>query len=251
MTQARTARRCRDQAFARLSERPVGVIAAMPAEAASCGLQGSLWSLVCSGIGREAAAHSARQLAERGVAGLISWGTAGALAPDLAPGSLALYVRCVDAVSGETFDTDPTLRAHIHRLLRSLDPVECDGVTSDQPVASVAHKRALHLQYSCSAVDMESAAIAAIARAYHLPFMVIRSIVDPAHYRLPASALVAFEDPAHSVARVVGALIRRPWELGAILQLAWWYRCALGQLRAASTLLESAEWLALKAEHTR
>jgi adenosylhomocysteine nucleosidase len=228
-----------------VSQHPLGVIAALPAEAASCGLQGTLWPLVCSGIGREAAARGAQQLIENGVAGLISWGTAGALAPDLKAGTLVLYMRCVDAVNGETFNTDLTLRTRIYECLRGIGPVVCDGLTSAEPIVSVPDKRALRAHFSCSAVDMESAAIARLARHHRLPFIAIRTIVDPADFALPASALVALEAPAPSTARFVGALMRKPWELGPLLQLAWWYRRAVGQLRAASALMGNADWPAL------
>ncbi len=223
-----------------------GVIAALPAEAASCRLPTAQWTVLCSGPGPEAALRSAQQLLKRGVAGLISWGTAGALAADLKPGTLALYVRCVDARSGEHFTTDAVLRTQLYQRLRSLAPVYCDGLTSRNPIASHAEKRVLGEKFSCSAVDMESAAIASLAQAHQIPFIAIRAIVDPARYSLPRSALSALEDPAHSAGRVMRALVRRPWELGALLPLAWWYGRALRQLRAASSLIAGADWARAK-----
>jgi adenosylhomocysteine nucleosidase len=226
-----------------LNTRVFGVIAALPAEATSCRLPAAQWALLCSGAGPEAALRSAQQLLlERGVAGLISWGTAGALAPHLKTGSLVLYGRCVDAASGESFATDPALRAQLYTCLRALHPVSGDGLTSQYPVSDRAHKQALGAEFSCVAVDMESAAIAALAHAHQVPFIAIRAIVDPAHCTLPRSALAALEDPTHAVTRVMRALIRRPWELGALLKLAWWYGRALRQLRAAAALMASADW---------
>lgn len=226
----------------------LGVIAAMPAEAASWALRESRWPLVCAGVGRAAAVRNAEALIASGVTGLVSWGTAGALAPDLAPGRLALYVRCVDAMSGEIFDTDSSLRARVRDCLRTMVPVLCDGLTSERPVTSVTDKRALRAQFGCSAVDMESSAIAAVARAHRLPFLVIRTIVDPAQFALPASALIGLEAHEHAVGRVVGALLRHPDELGALLKLAWWYRRALKVLRTASCLMENVDCSAHSAE---
>ncbi len=231
-----------------MNARVFGVIAALPAEAASCRLSTAQWDLRCSGAGPAAALRSAQQLLDRGVAGLISWGTAGALAPNLKTGSLVLYVRCVDADSGESFATDPALRAQLHACLRALDPVSCDGLTSKYPVAERADKQALAAEFSCAAVDMESAVIAALAQAHQVPFIAIRAIIDPAHCTLPRSALAALEDPAHPVTRVLRTLIRRPWELVALLQLAWWYGRALRQLRAAAALMASADWAHHKTE---
>ena len=231
-----------------MNARVFGVIAALPAEAASCRLPTAQWTLLCSGPGREAALRSAQQLLERGVVGLISWGTAGALAPDLKPGTLALYVRCVDAGSGKHFSTDAAFRKQLYQCLSALAPVSCDGLTSENPVANYADKQALREKFSCSAVDMESAAIAALAQAHQIPFIAIRAIVDPARYTLPRSALAALEDPAHSVTRVIRALVLRPWEFGALLKLAWWYGRALRQLRAASFLIASADWAPVKIE---
>jgi adenosylhomocysteine nucleosidase len=225
-----------------MNARVFGVIAALPAEAASCRMPSAQWPLLCSGPGPEAALCCAQQLLDRGVSGLISWGTAGALAPNLKTGTLVLYERCVDAASGESFATDPAFSAQLFACLRALSPVCCAGLTSQYPVTDHAHKQALGEAFSCAAVDMETAAIAALAHAHHIPFIAIRAIVDPAHCTLPRSALAAFEDPTHAVTRVVRVLIRRPWELGALLKLAWWYGRALRQLRAAAALIANADW---------
>lgn len=231
-----------------MNDSVLGVIAAMPAEAATCRVSRAAWSVVCAGIGGAAAARGAETLIASGARGLVSWGTAGALSAALGAGKLALYTCCVDAQTGEEFPTDPGLRARFEAWLEPLRPVACRGLTSTVPLAGIAEKAAGNVRFGCAAADMETTAIAAVARRHGVPFVAVRSIVDPAGWAIPQSALAGMDADTAAAWRVAGALLRNPTELGPLLRLAWWYRRALGTLRSAATLIENAEWSVPKHE---
>jgi adenosylhomocysteine nucleosidase len=84
-------------------------------------------------------------------------------------------------------------------------------------VADAATKRALLTATGAQAVDLESGAVVTVARAFGLPFAVVRAVCDPAERDLPPAALVALNpDGAIGAERVLWSLVRRP---GQILEL--------------------------------
>ncbi|MFQ5701990.1 MAG: purine phosphorylase, partial [Acidobacteriota bacterium] len=147
--------------------------------------------LVC-GIGPDRAARAARRLFERGAGALISWGFAGGLSPELLPGDAVIPSAVMDP-QGRRFEADPTWRGHL--LARLGMPTE-DGpgmtlATTSMPLTSAAAKRSYHLHSGAEAVDMESAAVAAVAAEAGLPFLAIRAICDSVTEDLPPAALAS------------------------------------------------------------
>jgi hypothetical protein len=69
-------------------------------------------------------------------------------------------------------------------------------------------------------VDIESGAVALVARRHRLPFGALRAICDPASRALPPVALAALHDGSISGAQVARSLLRHPWQLPAVLRLA-------------------------------
>ena len=71
-----------------------------------------------------------------------------------------------------------------------------------------------------------------------LPFLAVRAIADTAQDSLPALVENAVRpDGMPAVGRAVAGLIRRPWELPAVLRLARQSELALARLR----MLESVK----------
>jgi len=58
-------------------------------------------------------------------------------------------------------------------------------LTSPQAILSIADKAAAFHRDRCAAVDMESLAVAEVARSHELPFIAVRVIVDTADDILP------------------------------------------------------------------
>jgi hopanoid-associated phosphorylase len=169
----------------------------------------------------------------RGCSGIVSFGTAGGLAPDLEAGTLIV----ADAVVGPLgrIATDVTWSNRIagalpvgFRMRRGV----MAGVTA--PVTSEQEKRSLFQSTGALAVDMESHIAGAIASARGLPFAVCRAIVDPAWRTLPTAATAGLRDDGHTaIAPILRELLRQPSQLSALLRLA-------GDARAARTSLVQA-----------
>jgi len=118
-----------------------------------------------SGLGRANAARAAEELVARHrLGGLIAAGFSGALAPQLRAGDLVV-------------DTEvPQWKAMATRAGISLGRV----TTVDRMVQTVAERRALAAETGALAVDMESAAVAEVARRHGLPWAAVRAVTDTA-----------------------------------------------------------------------
>ncbi|KND62367.1 Adenosylhopane nucleosidase, HpnG [Candidatus Burkholderia verschuerenii] len=175
----------------------------------------------------------------RGCSGIVSFGTAGGLAPDLEPGTLII----ADTVSGPfgpfgPLKTDEAWSARIVDALASppLARVTRRGAMAGvaAPVKSEAEKRSLHSASGALAVDMESHIAGAIATARGLPFAVCRAVVDPAWRTLPPAATAGLrDDGTTTIGPILRELMRQPSQFGALLRLA-------GDARAAKSTLVQA-----------
>jgi hopanoid-associated phosphorylase len=184
----------------------------------------------------------------RGCSGIVSFGTAGGLAPDLKPGALIV----ADSVCGPfgELHTDAAWSARIVDAFAGT-PVErvtrrgkTAGVTA--PVKTEAEKRSLHSSTGALAVDMESHIAGAIATARGLPFAVCRAVVDPAWRTLPTAATAGLrDDGTTAIGPILRELVRDPAQLGALLRLASDARAARATLVQARHAMESARALAV------
>ncbi|APZ42476.1 hypothetical protein [Acidihalobacter ferrooxydans] len=179
-----------------------------------------LW-IVRSGIGADAATAAAERLLDAaGALALISWGTAGALAPDLAAGDLLLPHRVIRA--DDSFATDARWRAQVQSMVEGHCRIRTgDLLHSPAVVTTVQAKRTLRTTHPAIAVDMESAALAARARQHGLPFLVVRAIADPADGHIPPAVSAAIDGNGQlSGMRLLAGLCRHPGELPGLRALA-------------------------------
>ena len=208
--------------------------AALPGRVLELPGGGRLW---LAGMGQAAAGQGARALADSGVQALASFGVAGALDDSLRSGVLLCPSHVVDE-QGYLFACDPSWSERLcQRLTTAGVPVRYDQALASlgQTLSDGAAKRAAGQLYLCAAVDLESAAVAAVARERGLPFLALRAIVDEVDDRLPP-ALQGAIDPwgqARPLA-LVRALLRRPWLLLRLPGLARRMGKALKALRTAA-----------------
>lgn len=196
--------------------------------------------IIVTGIGPANAAAGAKRLLAGRVDALVSWGTAGALTADLAPGKLLVYTDALDS-TGARQQCDPTWQRDITHALRTLGARTGSGYTSAHAIADPAEKAAIHAATRCVAVDMESTAIGAAAAAAGVRFIAVRAIVDPAGFAIPRVALDAIAtDGTTRPWSVVTSLAQSPGDLPALLRLARWHRAALATLQHAAMLLRPA-----------
>lgn len=183
----------------------------------------------------------------RGCSGIISFGTAGGLAPDLAPGALII----ADSVCGPLGEV-PTDAAWSARIVAALAGTPVERLTRRGPMAGVAapvtgeaEKQALHRATGALAVDMESHVAGSMAQARGLPFAVCRAIVDPAWRSLPPAAMAGLrDDGTTAIGPILRELLRQPSQLGGLLRLAGDARDARNTLVQARRALVTARALA-------
>jgi len=102
-----------------------------------------------------------------------------------------------------------------------------------------AHKRALHLRSSAIAADMESAALAALARKAGVPFLVIRALSASAGARVPHWLTGSIDKTGRlAVGKALGWILTRPSDWGAIFGLALGFRAARATLANVSERID-------------
>jgi adenosylhomocysteine nucleosidase len=229
-----------------MTQQRIGILVAMPQECRSLTPkripEGGILALDggrmigLSGAGPEAAARCAAALAAQGAAALISWGCAAALAPDLNPGDLVLPASIIGA-DGQTLDTDPAWREGLAaRLAPRLSVNQGKLLESRRIVAASAEKRALFAETGAVALDMESAAAARAARDRKLPFLAVRSIVDPADIDIPPSIAAAFdENGVLHVPTMLGRALLRPVDFLGIVRLGRDFGAATTTLKTVAS----------------
>jgi hopanoid-associated phosphorylase len=177
---------------------------------------------------------SLRAALTKGASGVISFGTAGGLAPDLTVGRFVVASAIVkDQIR---LFTDPVWSEMLLRVLPH--PVHGEIAGVEAPVAHPAAKRSLRDRTGACAIDMESFIAAQIAVEFAVPFVACRVIIDAAETGLPHAALAGFRgDGSVNMAAVVGALVRHPGDLPALVRLGRDARAARAALVAGRRLL--------------
>ena len=167
-------------------------------------------------------------------AGIISFGVAGGLAPDLMPGDL----RVADAIiapDGTRFATDPVWTS---ALIAGLSGQAATFATVDTPLADVVGKAALYRATGAALVDMESHIAARAAASHGLPLAGLRAVTDPAHRSLPHAATVGMRaDGKVDLAAILTSLGRNPGQLPGLIRTGLDARAAFAALLRGRQLL--------------
>ncbi len=188
-----------------------------------------LRTIVSGGRAQTLLARLEQALDEERPDGVLSFGVAGALAPDLATGQLV--VAATVAHAGRTFDSDPPWTEALARRLKArASGLACAEVVVGDPLA----KSALREATGAALVDMESGVAAQVCHARGIPFAVLRAISDQAATALPPSAVAGMgPDGEVRVGAVVRSLAGRPHDLPGLLRAARDSAAAFGSLRRA------------------
>jgi hopanoid-associated phosphorylase len=190
----------------------LGVVVGLEAEAVLARRLGASVRIAISGATADGASRAAGQLLEQGASHLLSFGLAGGLDPVLRAGILLVPERV--RVEGQDVACDRALQAllgsgHAAPLLHS-----------DVLVTEVAEKAALFARTGCGSLDMESGAVARVARAAGLPFAVLRAVCDRAARALPpAACLPLHPDGRLRAGAITASVLRHPAQLPALLAL--------------------------------
>jgi adenosylhomocysteine nucleosidase len=196
---------------------------------------GSGVTVLCGDADRLSATLEAEVL--HGARGIISFGIAGGLSLDLAPGDWVVASRVLSATG--QFATD---RAWSARLLDALPgAIHAPTYAVDAPVMESAAKVTLGQATRAVAVDMESHIAAKVASRHGLPFAACRVIIDPASRTLPPAALVGLRpDGTPDAGAVLRSVLRRPAQIPALVRTALDARAARQALLRGRRLLGEA-----------
>lgn len=167
---------------------------------------------------------------------LVSFGVAGGLAPHLQPGEVILSAEVIGEDrrwrAGERF------HGEVSGLARRIGAVEGPVLGSRDILATEDDKLRAWRDTGALAVDLESAIVARTAEAAGIPFLVLRTIADPAARELPPAALIPLaENGTPAFARVLGEVLRRPRQIAALFGLARETRQALTALAGPARAL--------------
>jgi adenosylhomocysteine nucleosidase len=168
-------------------------------------LEGSETVVVCGGIGVEAARRAAEALIALYRPGLlVSAGFAGALNRDLHVGDIFLPSEIVDARDGSRIQVEGGCGV----LLTFID------------VAGASQKQSLAHAYGAQAVDMEAAAVGAVAGTRGIMFRAIKVISDEWDFEMPDMARFIDAQGRFRTADFTLFVMVRPWLWVRIVKLA-------------------------------
>jgi hypothetical protein len=171
---------------------------------------------VCGGGDRAATEVAIGRAIANGATALLSFGIAGALAPGLRPGTIVI----ADRVAGIGAQPQPLAAGGLRGVV----------VGAAMPVANRREKSALFAATNALVVDLETDLVARAG----LPYAVLRAVADPAERNLPRAALVGLKpDGTPALAAVMTEIARAPWQIPALMRLAWETRVALAALARA------------------
>lgn len=214
-----------------MNRRPVGVVTGLARERRCFDdiAPDARPRLACDGVGPQAASAGARRLIEAGCCGLVSFGLAGALQIGVPVGTLVL-AEAVVTREGAVLETDRAWRQRLQGIAGAPRVGRIAGV--DAAVCVPAEKSGLADATGTLAVDMESHAVAAVAVAAGVPFVVIRAIGDASTESVPAWLPAALDETGRPrFPAILSGLLRRPGDLPALVRLGRGASAGLARLR--------------------
>lgn len=164
------------------------------------------WMAACAGVGQAAATRAFAAIEDGGPIDLVfSYGWAGALTDEVAPGTAHNLAGVIDVRTGERFNCDAD--AGNRWLITS--PI----------VANEAEKHRLAASYKADLVDMEAAAIARLAQMRGIPFYCIKGVSDGFHDKLPDLNRFIRPDGQFDLPQMVLFSILRPWHWSRLMRM--------------------------------
>lgn len=161
---------------------------------------------------------SVEKAIRQGCKGIVSFGIAGALVPNLKPGSFVVGSSVIDT-NGTHIPTCPQWAGRVLQLVPNA--VHAPILGSEGPVAHPAVKRLLHKKTGAAIVDMESHLAARLAAKHGVAFAALRVVCDPSHRSLPTAALVGMRpDGTTDGLAVLRGIAGRPSVLPGVMLTA-------------------------------
>jgi adenosylhomocysteine nucleosidase len=164
------------------------------------------WICACAGMGQDAVTRAFAAIEEGGPVDLLfSLGWAGALAPEIALGSVHNVAGVIDSRTGERFHCD----AGAGDLWLVTSPI----------VANRAEKLRLASTYNAALVDMEAAAVARLAQMRDIPFYCLKGVSDGLADNLPDFNRFIGAGGQLRLARFTLFALLRPWLWPSLIRM--------------------------------
>ncbi len=206
--------------------------------------------LAQTGAGRERAEAATEYVLDRyAVAGLISFGYAGALSPRLGVGHVVICSTLLGAttLTQEGPPTEPCssderlVRLAALALMATTLQVRIGGcATMPQVICTIEGKKALHEATGADIVDMESYWIARIALQRQVPFIAVRAVTDTQRDALPPFDQWLNADGKWQARQAALYFLQHPLRLVGLAKLSGSARRARTNLTTAMTRLATA-----------
>ncbi|MDD1635578.1 MAG: phosphorylase [Methylococcaceae bacterium] len=195
--------------------------------------------VVYSGAGHVNAKSASELLVAKGANRLISWGCAAALSESLKPGDLILADELIDA-GNVVMATSADWLAYAKNSLAKFVVIQSGRLAeSTSIVSSSKEKKQLHSTTGAIALDMESVAVARVAKQHILPFLTIRVIADPVNMDLPRAIYYSLNDQGEMVLRkLLLFLFLHPAELPGLIKLGFHFNAAKKTLKSIAGHLD-------------
>jgi adenosylhomocysteine nucleosidase len=192
-----------------------------------------------SGSGPVNAQSAAELLVAKGATRLISWGCAAALSASLKPGDLILADKLMDAGNVE-MAIDADWHSYTKNRLATFVVVHTGCLAESISIVSASkEKKQLQSITGAVALDMESNAIAKVARQHALPFLAIRVIADPVNMDLPLAINHSLNDQGEIVlGKLLWFIFLHPAEIPGLIKLGLYFNAAKKTLKSVAKHLD-------------
>lgn len=144
--------------------------------------------LLITGMGSERMRKGLQETLARKIPSVILYvGYAGGASPVAPLGALVVSEFVVDEKSGRRFAAGEDLFGRAKKICDDKQwPYQAGGIVTVDRVVSSPHEKAdLGAVHKVVALDMEAAVVAEIASGHGIPWLVVKSILDPVEMRLP------------------------------------------------------------------
>lgn len=186
-----------------------------------------------SGARPRIAADSVDELLSLGVDGILSFGSAGGLSGDLAPGDLIVGRQVVNQ-EGTSWSCDQEWTGHLEQSLK----IQGHTVFGSDGLVNIKAKHRIFAETQAAIVDMESHVVAKKAAEKGIPFAILRSVVDPRDFEIPTWVADSVRpNGTISYLPLISGMCIFPWHIGRLASLGGYNKRAMGSLGSAVRVL--------------
>lgn len=168
--------------------------------------------IVRAGLGKKAMARTMTFVAEMfALREVVHVGFCGGADPKLSTGDMVLGTTVIDDETGATFAPTPELLAHARDLCRGQLRWQEGVIATVAEFIPEPHEKAfIGTRHGAIAVDMESAALAAVCATRGIPYLVVRSVLDPLDMQLPDFERAVSSDGVVAWGSLLGMMAEGP-----------------------------------------